>query len=320
MRLAFAGPRRSLFALAGLLCLAAAPAPNPPPTIDQEATVVQELVVTAPVSGPAWWRVSTPTSSVYVMGVPEGLPKGLKWDTGPLGRRLIGANEFISTPEAAVSLFDILPLWGAAQRLKSRGPMEDGLSPDLRARFEAARRLLGKDQHAYSGWTPFVAALQMVGDYRKASGIDPFEPAKTIKRLARSHDVPVKPSTLLRVMPIVKAAESQVGDAGPACLDDSLHEIEVGPTSLRAAAEAWAKGDVAAALQAERGYEKCLSRFPEGDRLVSQSMGDATEAIAAALAKPGHSVAIVNLRTLLAKGGVLQQLQARGYRVDNPAQ
>ena len=122
------------------------------------------------------------------------------------------------------------------------------------------------------------------------------------------------------MLPIVRDAENGPAEAGPACLDDTLREIEAGPGSVRAAAASWANGDVGAALQAERGYEKCLSRFPEGDALVSQTMSDATDAIAAALAKPGHSVAIVNLRTLLARGGVLQQLQARGFMVANPAQ
>ena len=37
-----------------------------------------------------------------------------------------------------------------------------------------------------------------------------------------------------------------------------------------------------------------------------------------ALTKPGHAVALVNLRALLAPGGVLQQLQARGFKVAKP--
>jgi len=320
MRLAPPQLRLILIAAAATACVAAAPAPTPAPAVDQEATVVQELVVTAPVRGPAWWRVSNATSTVYVMGVPGGLPKGMAWDTSLLERRLTGANQLISTPQAAVHLGDLLPLWSAARHLKSDGPMEDGLAPDLRTRFEAVRSQLSNDPHAYSAWIPFVAALQMVGDYRKKTGLDPFEPAKTVGRLARQHGVPVKPSSLLPVMPIVQAAETEGAAAGPACLSDALHEIEAGPGPVRSAVDGWANGDVAQALEAERGYEKCVSRFPEGDAIVSQTMSDATNAIAAALAKPGHSVAIVNLRTLLARGGVLQQLEARGYTVANPAQ
>ena len=47
-------------------------------------------------------------------------------------------------------------------------------------------------------------------------------------------------------------------------------------------------------------------------------MNDTAASIARALARPGHSVAIVNLRTLLASDGVLQQLRARGYTITTP--
>ena len=49
-------------------------------------------------------------------------------------------------------------------------------------------------------------------------------------------------------------------------------------------------------------------------------MRDTAGGIAAALTKPGHSLALVNLRALLAPGGVLQQLQAKGFKIDRPDQ
>jgi TraB/PrgY/gumN family len=99
---------------------------------------------------------------------------------------------------------------------------------------------------------------------------------------------------------------------------DALDEIEAGAGQVRSAAEGWARGDVAAALAAQRGYEKCLGSLPEGVDVANQTMADTTATIAAALAVPGHSVAVVNLRTLLAQGGVLQRLQGRGYTVSPP--
>src|SRR5205085_5395909 len=101
---------------------------------------------------------------------------------------------------------------------------------------------------------------------------------------------------------------------------DALDEIEAGAGRLKSAGEGWARGDVAVALSAQRGFEKCLASLPEGADVVSKSMDDTTAAIAAALGKPGHSVAIVNLRTLVAQGGVLQRLRAQGYKVITPDQ
>jgi hypothetical protein len=35
------------------------------------------------------------------------------------------------------------------------------------------------------------------------------------------------------------------------------------------------------------------------------------------LKKPGKAVAVIELRSLLAEGGVLEQLRARGFKVDH---
>jgi len=36
------------------------------------------------------------------------------------------------------------------------------------------------------------------------------------------------------------------------------------------------------------------------------------------LKSPGHAIAVVPMRTLLAQGGVLDQLRAKGYQVKTP--
>ena len=290
------------------------------PTTDPEATVVQELVVTAKAGGPAWWRVSNGTSTVYVLGVPEALPRGLKWDMTLTRRRLAGARELIEPPVVTAGLGDLFPLLNARKHFRSRGPMENALSSDLRARYLVERPRLNSDPRAYSGWTPLVAGLLMVSDFRRRAGLESRQPAGSITRLARSQGLRVVPAGTFRAVTLVRAAETGLAAAGPACLADALDEIDAGAARVTSAAEGWAHGDVTAALSAQRGYEKCLNSLPEGADLAEKTMADTTAAIAGALAVPGHSVAVVNLRTLLAEGGVLQRLQARGYAVARPDQ
>jgi hypothetical protein len=138
--------------------------------------------------------------------------------------------------------------------------------------------------------------------------------------MARSQGLKVVPAGTFRAVSLIRAAETGLAQSGPACLADALDEIEAGAGQVRAAAEGWAHGDVAAALAAQRGYEKCLNSLPEGADVASKTMTDTTTAVAAALAAPGYSVAVVNLRTLLAEHGVLQRLQARGYAVARPGE
>src|SRR5580658_9759697 len=146
-------------------------APIAAQTPDPEATIVQELVVTARAGGPAWWRVSSGPSTVYVLGVPEALPKGLRWDMTLTRRRLAGAHELIEPPVVTAGLGDLFALLGARKHFRSRGPMENSLPADLRARFLAERPRLNGDARAYSGWTPLVAALLMVSDFRRHAGL-----------------------------------------------------------------------------------------------------------------------------------------------------
>ncbi len=290
------------------------------PAADPEATVVQELVVTAHAGGPAWWRVTNGASTVYVLGVPEALPRGLKWDMTLTRRRLAGAHELIEPPVVTAGLGDLFAILNARKHYRSHGPMENTLPADLKARFLATRLRLTGDPRAYSGWTPLVAGLLMVSDFRRRAGLQEREPAGTVTRLARSQGVKVVPAGTFRAVALIRAAETGLALSGPACMADALDEIDAGAGRVKAAAEGWAHGDVAAALTAERGYEKCLNSLPEGADVAGRAMTETTTAIASALVFPGRSVAVVNLRTLLAEGGVLQRLQTRGYAVARPDQ
>ena len=298
--------------------LIAAGSASAAPAGDPEATVIDQLIVGARQPGPAWWRVSNANSVVYVLGVPGALPKGMSWDTAVVERRLKGANEVIAPPTVSAGAGDAIAVLSILNELHTRTPMDDQLPPALKARFEADRGRLSSDPNAYSHWVPAVAGLQMVGDYRRKASLDAAEPAKTVRHLAEHEGVSFTPAATYKAVPLFKAIAAQAGSVGPACLSDALDEVEAGPAPASAVAQAWARGDVHAALAEQRGYEKCVNRFPEGAAITRVAMHDTAGAIATALGKPGHSVALVNLRALLAPGGVLQQLQARGFKVEKP--
>jgi hypothetical protein len=289
-----------------------------PGGVDPEATVVEALVVTAKLPGPAWWRVSSPTSTVYVLGVPGGVPKGLAWDRSVTARRLKGANEVILPPTVSVSAGDTFALIGMLAGLRTPKPMEDSLPPTLKARFEADRDRIGGDPRAYSHWAPAIAGLLIVAEQRRKAGLDAAEPAKTVRGMASAAGVKSIPAGTYKALPLFKAVANQAAEVGPPCLSDALDEVEAGPGPARVVAEGWAKGDVRAALSEPRGFEKCANSFPDGANIARVAMRDTAGAITEALAKPGHSVAVVNLRALLAQGGVLQQLQARGFKIGRP--
>ena len=305
------------------LCLALALACAAPaaaqPLADPEANVVEELVVVARDKGPAWWRVSDDDTTVYILGLPEtALPPGLAWDVTPLQRRLRGSNALVGGSRAyTLGLRDIGLLLKLRRDLRQKGGMEDDLPAPLRARFVAGRERLGKDAKHYAGWGPLVAGQILVRDAREGPRWSEAEPQ--VRRLARKlkvREVRAKPRQAAPVLREVRVGLTD--DVQLTCLDAALDDVEAGPAAAAAAARAWAQGDVPGALKAPRGFEKCLLALAGGSQVWSQAVQDDATEIAEALKAPGKAVAMVRLRRLLARGGVVETLEQMGYEVDGP--
>ena len=286
--------------------------------VDPDASLVEELVVTARLPGPAWWKVSDADSTGYVLGVPSVVPKGLAWDQAGVARRMEGANRVIlpfnqvgiSLTKAPVAVVGVL-------RLRSKLPYEETLSPSLKARFVAARTGMGQPASRYRFNNGLVAGIMLAGDGREAVQLTAADPGKTIRRLAKVRKLKVEEKVydLTALMgPMLKT--SQAGQL--ACLEDALDDVEAGPGNVRRAAKAWAEGEVRAALNVERGFERCLLAAPGALAFDARFKADQADAIARALKVPGHSVAVVQLRPLLAKGGVLDRLRDQGFEIETP--
>jgi hypothetical protein len=77
---------------------------------------------------------------------------------------------------------------------------------------------------------------------------------------------------------------------------------------------------VAGALTAERGFERCVAALPNGADIARRANGDQTAAIVRSLKTPGEAIAVVELRSLVSQGGVLDSLRAQGYAVQTPGE
>ena len=271
---------------------------------DPEGTVLPELVVRAVVPGPAWWTVQRGASTVYILGLPDQpLPKGLAWDQGALQRRLQGASSLIVPDVGTAGLGDIFALLRMRSRLKSRTPMEAGLPEGLRTRFEAARARLGKPTSRYGGWNAVLAGQMLVGDFYAAAGASNMPVLVAIRRQAGRAHVPVRPAASFRVVglldPAVRNLTPQISQA---CLEQALDEVDAGAQAMESGAAAWARGDVPAVLARPRGFASCLLLIQGGGAFWRQTMTDETDAVSAALQKPGHSVAVFPIRSMVAAG------------------
>ncbi|MCA3746948.1 TraB/GumN family protein [Phenylobacterium sp.] len=291
-------------------------AQNLPP--DPDADLIEELVVTARFPGPALWRVSRGEARVWVLGVPSLAPKRQQWDRQLFERYLSGAGQVIlpfnglrvrlaGSPGAAVSYL----------RLRSVRPFEAGLAPAERDRFAAARNAIGQPPGRYPTQSPLAAALILAGDWRERHDLTPTDPTKLIRLLARRTGKTVVQRTY-DLGPLLGAVARTPEPAGRACLEAVLAEVEAGPEAIRAASRAWARGDVAGALAAERTWERCIAAAPGAAAFDALVKADLASDIRRALSTPGSDIAVVPLRPLLSEGGVLDRLRREGFTVETP--
>jgi uncharacterized protein YbaP (TraB family) len=266
---------------------------------------------------PALWTVGGRESSVVVVGVPGALPKALQWKTSAIEARLKGAETLLLPPQAKggpVAAIKFLLKTHAS--FQSSSPLEASLTPALRARFVAARQSLGKSADRYAEWKPGVAGMLLVGDFRSVEHMAFGQPERAIRALARSAHVREKRVAFYDLGALLNGLTNLSDEVHRACLADSLTQIEAGHARLQAAAWGWARGDLRAAMAAEGDYERCLSMIPALSDFNERSMADTTGAIGAAMTRPGRTVAVVDLRQLMIKGGVLDRLRARGFKVE----
>lgn len=311
-----------LASVAAVALLAALPvsAQVSPTPVDPDATLVEELVVRGRLPGPAWWRVSDGDTMVYVLGVPSLAPKRMEWDRAIFERRLEGANVVIlpfvnvraKVGGSVGTAFNLL-------RLKSGGPFEQRLDPATRDRFVAVRTRLGRDAKHYGTNNPLAAGVQLAIDYRDRSSLTNMDPAKLVRLLARQRGVKVVEKSY-DLGPQLGGILRTPASVGRLCFDEVLAQAEAGPGVTHAAARAWAEGDVAGALQNERTYERCLTVIAGGRSYDERTKADEAAAIANALKTPGHAIALVPLRPLLAQNGVLERLRAQGFTVKTPGE
>ncbi|NQE63705.1 TraB/GumN family protein [Caulobacter sp. RHG1] len=286
---------------------------------DPEANVVEALVVSAKLPGPAWWRISDGDTTVYVLGTPGVLPKDLAWDRSVLDRRLEGAFAVLTPPSWQAGVTDLPALLKLRKGMKDDGDWARG-APALSARTQRAWAAThSKDPDGWRDWKPVMIAMQLGGKATRQAGLQTAEPMKTVRDLARKHRVKVRPGAVHKAMPMLKTIVRQHSqEAGLTCLSETLDAVEAGAGPYRAAAQGWAQGRVKAAMAAPRSTERCELLLPGVADARRQSIDDEVEALAGLLKTPGHAVALYPIRGLVAEDGVLEKLRARGITVRTP--
>lgn len=291
--------------------------------VDPNENLVEELVVNARLPGPAWWKVSDADTTVYVLGVPAMVPSDTKADESVLRRRLDGANVLIMGQEADISVVRLIALAAGGRKMfVSERPMRQTLPPDLRERLEARLTIMKRQPGAMDKTKPAFAGFLVANSQDGNVSISVGGVTDRIRQIARSSDLARRPR--IQNLPnyslagAIKALATAPQPLQLLCLDAGLRLAENGEGGIKETARRWADGQVRDVVATDRGFQRCLDSTPSIARELRDGRDDAIRAIEAALKKPGKAVAVIELRSLLARDGVLDQLRAKGLKVSTP--
>jgi uncharacterized protein YbaP (TraB family) len=319
--------RVALKTLALGLALAAATLPSPAGSQDappSPAALVEEIQVIARLPGPALWRISTPNSQLWILGVAGPLPRKFEWDSRRVNTALAGARELITPPAAALSpkdLFGLLMDRNHVLHMPRGETLRGDLSPALRARFEAAAQALGQDPGHYDHWRAVVASVAMVFDAENHDQLDKTGQLRAVTDLARRNHVRIRRLADYKAADLVRSWAQVPPEATAACVTLAVAMVERLPTDAPEMARAWARGDLATvkAIDEATSSDGCFLAAPAVAALQDRVAKDWARDLQRVLAEPGKTVVEIDLPGLTRKGGLLDQLRAEGLNVIGPA-
>jgi hypothetical protein len=272
------------------------------------------------------WRLTRGASEVWILGTVGLLPREMEWNKAYVADLLDGARVVLLPPRADFNLVDIgwfMIRHGRELSLPRGQVLDDGLPPDLRARFEAARTAIGADADDYRTDIPIRAAVRLGQDFLKQADLGYREPRATVERLASRQRLPTTPVVRFDVMDAVRDLLKLTPDQQHTCLSQAVEDVTWGRVHAAQAARAWAVGDirtVKAHYSESRLFGCVIAQVERIGDINARNTAETVRAIDAALNQPGKTVALVAMGPLLRKDGVLARLKAQGVMIEAPVE
>jgi uncharacterized protein YbaP (TraB family) len=305
-------------------CLAAAPAAcradQPPPALD-------EIVVTAERAGPGMWHVHRGAANVWILGSISPLPRDITWRSKQVETVLESTSQVLVQKPLEISIPRILWMLIADRKFLMVGGgkrLKDVLPPDLHTRFAAQRSNVGEDADKWERYRPIIAAafLQQAAFHQVNLSMR-LDLGAALRVLAKKHGVRVEEVKVAGVSDMLEALKTMPAATERTCVEASLTTIESGLPRLVDRAQAWAVGNVERIenLPELKDVDACRTALDAGKGaldVIGRIRQTWLENIEKYLRSAGTTIAVVNLDMLLERGGLLDQLRAKGYDIDAP--
>jgi len=300
-----------------LLCLAVG-VPGMAAAQDDPAPAESSIVVTAQRSGAPMWTIDTPTGTIILVGEIRAIPETTPWQPARLedatraaDRVILGARPKISPGD----IFRIMFSGGKFTKLPDDTVASDYLAPEQWARLSALGQAHEED---YSRQSFLLTSFEMLRKELRFNRDTARDASDVVKDAAEKADVPITRAATLRGEDII----DNLAEAEPAahipCLAAAMDALEAGPDIVERRGADWRRYDIPAVMA--NPLETALGRcWPWADETLGSELRTIwVERIAEASTARGVTLAVVPLRVLAEQGGVLDQLDARGFDIAGP--
>ncbi|MDC0886185.1 TraB/GumN family protein [Altererythrobacter sp.] len=304
--------KSSLASATAALVLWAMPAPV------QAQQTQNEIVVTAQRSGAPMWTIYAPAGTIILVGEIRAVPKSTPWQPERLEEATAEADRVILRAAPKFSPGDVLRLLfrgGSFTKLPDKSTAADYLSADQRARLAALEKRFGTDYDRRSFLMSSFDLLARRLDFDDDTVKDATD---IVRKAANRADVPITRPERFRGEDLLDdLAEAEPASHIP-CLEAAMTAAEIGQEIIAARGNDWRNFDVPAVMAnpLEIALGTC---WPWADDDLGGEIRDQwTGMIAAAAEDTGVTLAVVPLRVLAEQGGVLDQLEQRGFDIAGP--
>lgn len=285
---------------------------------------LETVIVTADARGPAIWHASQHGADVAILGIVEPLPDNFGWNSKPLEAILSGERLALLPPQVRMGLLSGAWFYLTESDLlhPPRGlTLWDILNPGVAVELARVCDFLHEPKDRYSDNSPILAAMRLGSDFRHVEFLTTHEPEDTIAALAHARHAAVRRVATYDLIPsgeeILKLPPVVTGK----CIEAVVQDIGFQSRHVQAAASAWAIGDTAGMMAnwSSSQYYQCLVELSSSATAIDQrSIDDTVASINTALADNGRALVVVDIGTLLRKGGVLDRLRAEGIAIAGP--
>ena len=289
--------------------------------------VLEDVVVTSERTGPEMWHVHRGAGELWILGSMSPLPKGITWRSKQLERVLDGTNQVLIPKPFEIGIVrvlwlliterDVLMLSGG-KRLKNVMPQA------LHARFAVQRAKFTDDSDKWERYRPIIAsAFLQQAAFHQVGLSTRLDLGASVRALAGKHHVRVEELKIAGVRDFLDALKTMPPATENACVEASLTIIEKDLPRLVDRAQAWATGNLERiqSLHEPPEVDACRAALDEGvgaSDLIATLRRTWLERMQKYLDGGGVTVAVVNIDMLLEKGGLLDELRAKGYTIDPP--